>query len=179
MSQPNQPLTDRNLILGVDPGALGAMALYCLDTKKLIEVRGFANRIITKKNGSKSRRINLEEVALFLDMNRDLIRAALIEEVGSRPGEGSVSSFSFGFNTGVIHGLVASHLIPITTVLPTIWKMNMGLTSNKKVSLDKAKALFPEHINQFLKIKDEGKAEAALLAKYGERIFGIKKEHRI
>jgi crossover junction endodeoxyribonuclease RuvC len=171
----DKKINERPLVLGVDPGYSGAFALYNLDSGALIEVMDMPTKSYTQASGKQKKHINLTEVAFFLDINRDLIRGAIIEEVGAAPDQGVVSMFNFGFSTGAVHGLIAANLIPIITVRPTVWKTNLGLSSNKTQSLERAKVEFPNLITKFLRKKDDGRAEAALLAKYGERIFGVKK----
>lgn len=168
-------IPDRSLILGVDPGYKGALALYDMHSQTLVSVTDMPVKMYTLSSGKRRHEIDKQELAWFLDLNRDLIRAAIIEEVGAMPGDGGVGLFNFGFSTGVVHGMIAANLIPITTVKPTVWKINMGLSNSKIISLQKAQALFPSHHTSFIRKKDDGRAEAALLAKYGERIFGNSK----
>jgi len=50
-----------------------------------------------------------------------------------------------------------------------VWKPALGLTSDKQVSLDLARHLFPAHAGLLRRKKDDGRAEAMLLAEYGCR----------
>lgn len=171
MNPPNTSISDRSLILGVDPGYRGALALYDFESKNLIEVMDMPIKSYMLTSGRTRKEVKKEELSFWLDMNRDLIKFAIIEEVGAAPGNGGVSLFNFGFSTGLLHGLIAANHIQIITVKPTVWKSNLGLTSNKMLSCQKAQVTFPSHKNLFLRSKDDGRAEAALLAKYGERII--------
>ena len=49
-------------------------------------------------------------------------------------------------------------------VIPRVWKGYFGLSSDKEQSRLKAIALFPDCANLFSRKKDEGRAEAALIA---------------
>lgn len=163
----------RSYVLGVDPGLGGAMALYCLRSKKLVSVHDMPIvQVQASRRGKIHNNLDLYDIALFLDANRDLISLAVIEEVGAAPGQGVSSMFKFGFVTGAITGLVAANLIPVHTVKPAVWKVLMGLSTDKKLSRAKAIENFPSHKNEFLRAKDDGRAEAALLAKFGERFYG-------
>lgn len=166
-------ITDRPFSLGVDPGQSGALALYNLETKQLVEVIDMPIKYTRTSGGKKQTIINGTELAFWLDMNKDLIRGAVIEDVHSMPRDGHVGAFKFGFNTGIVHGLINAQLIPIFTVTPSVWKMTLGLSHDKKLSNQKARVEFPNHLPSFLRAKDDGRAEAALLAKYGERIFAM------
>lgn len=173
------PLEERPLILGIDPGYKGALALYDVCAGALIEVMDMPINSYMGPDGRQKTEIKMMDLALFLDLNRDLIRGAIIEEVGAQPKDGKVSAFNFGKSTGILHGVIAANMIPIFSIRPAVWKTNMGLSADKNLSIQKAKVLFPNHTTLFLRKKDDGRAEAALLAKYGERIFGAKKEHLI
>lgn len=170
---------ERTMVLGVDPGYSGALALYDLETRKLIYIKDMPITTVTMASGKSQRRLDTTELAIWLDMHRHLVLGCVIEEVTAAPGQGVVSMFNFGFSTGVLHGEIAAQMIPIFSVRPTVWKANLGLTSNKDLSRQKAQLDFPEMHTEFLLKKHDGRAEAALLAKYGERIFGISKEKRL
>lgn len=171
----NRQLADRPLSLGVDPGYTGGLALYDLEQKQLIQVIQMPLIKTKKADGMAKRRINIPHLSIWLDLYRDMIRGAVIEEVGSRPAQGVVSVFNFGMGTGILHGLIGANMIPIYTVRPATWKANTGLTHNKSLSVERARHLFPTHMSQFTRLSDNGKAEAAILAKYGERFFGALK----
>lgn len=163
----------RTYVLGVDPGLGGAIALYCLREKRLVSVQDMPTvKVQTSRKSKVHNNLDLYDLALFLDANRDFIALAVIEEVGAAPGQGVSSMFKFGFVTGAITGLVAANLIPVHTVKPAVWKVLMGLSTDKKISRLKAIETFPSHKNEFLRAKDDGRAEAALLAKFGERFYG-------
>jgi crossover junction endodeoxyribonuclease RuvC len=52
-------------------------------------------------------------------------------------------------------------------VTPAKWKKHFGLNRDKGVSRSKATERFPEYANLFSRVKDDGRAEAALIALYG------------
>lgn len=98
--------------------------------------------------------------------------SALIERVGSMPMQGLGSAFNFGFTTGAIHGVLAANGFTIHTATPAQWKFGVGLNAvpgqdlkaRKAASRAKAIELFPEHAHLFARVKDDGRAEAALMA---------------
>jgi len=53
-------------------------------------------------------------------------------------------------------------------VTPSKWKAHFGLTRDKGVSRGMAMQRFPEYAEKFKRVKDDGRAEAALIALYGQ-----------
>lgn len=91
-----------------------------------------------------------------------------IENVGSMPGQGVSSTFKFGESLGFIHALALS-VRPrprIEWPTPAVWKRKMGLTSDKNASREEARRLMPSLIPELSRVKDDGVAEAALIAWY-------------
>jgi hypothetical protein len=75
--------------------------------------------------------------------------------------------FKFGFTAGALAGVVAASYIPMHLVKPAVWKGLMGLSHDKKLSLAKATALYPSASHYWRRAKDDGRAEAVLLAHFG------------
>lgn len=153
------------LILGVDPGIKGAIALY--DGGSSVVVRDMP---ITKAKG-RGNEINVGALADDMDLLFSVADHAFIENVQARPHDGRGSLFKFGYSAGLIRGLVVGSRIPVTMVTPAKWKLDMGLTSDKDYSRTRASELFPESASEFRLKKDNNKAEAALIAYYGRKII--------
>lgn len=96
---------------------------------------------------------------------------AVLEDVHSMPNDGHVGAFSFGKSFGTILGALGCYSVSIIFVQPFIWKMSYGLNSNKTLSLEKASSIYPNSKHLWRRKSDDGVAEAALIAKYGERFF--------
>ena len=64
-------------------------------------------------------------------------------------------------------GIVASKL-PIEYVTPRQWKKYFDLTRDKGESRRLAKLCFPNHAHYFKRVKDDGRAEAALIGLYAK-----------
>ena len=89
---------------------------------------------------------------------------AVVERVSAMPRQGVASSFTFGVGLGSILGTLQTLRLPIELVTPAQWKTALGLGKDKRVSLDKARLLFPSadlHL-----AKHDGRAEALLLAHF-------------
>lgn len=164
-----------SLILGVDPGFKGALALYSIPNQSCVEIRDLP--LLPKQKNA----INMFELSSFIGLYANEIEFACIERVGAMTyvdkfgqvrGQGAVSSFEFGRVTGVVQGMIGSYNIPTVLVHPSSWKSAMGLSSNKEDSLVKARKMFPLFKSYFLRKKDDGRAEAILLAVFGARYSG-------
>ncbi len=152
-------------ILGIDPGLKGAIALYA--PERQIVIHDMPTHEITINNKKKNR-IDIYELARLIDFHAANIEHAYVEEVTASPQMGVTSSFSFGMSAGIVHGIIAANLIPMTFVRPQLWKKHFGLTSDKDASRRKASSLFPLNVGQWSRAQDDGRAEALLIAVYGE-----------
>lgn len=155
--------------LGIDPGLSGAIALYTPDTGALI-VHDVPTYELAR-NGKKKREVDLHACARIIDdLARDAGTSILVEQVSSMPGQGVSSVFAFGKVYGILLGLAASTFVPLDTVTPAVWKKAMGVTSSKDGARAKASAILPQHSHLWARVKDDGRAEAALIAVYASKV---------
>lgn len=95
-----------------------------------------------------------------------------IEKVGAMPEQGVTSMFGFGCGWGIWRGILAAYRIPRTFVTPQAWKKVImeGISSkdDKNAARMRASQLFPRCAHLFERTCDDGRAEAALIAKYGQ-----------
>jgi crossover junction endodeoxyribonuclease RuvC len=153
-------------ILGIDPGLSGGWALID-DTAKLIDCGGFPTHTVNKKE-----RLDGEKLALMLWGHVQPCKA-YIEAVASRPRQ--QGQFQFGVNTGIVHGILYAQAIPFSLVSPASWKAQYGIKRQEdETKRDKknearalASSLYPAHADRFSRVKDDGVAEAVLIALYG------------
>jgi hypothetical protein len=59
--------------------------------------------------------------------------------------------------------------VPTNEVPPATWKKHFGLSTDKDASRAYASSVFPDQSNLWARKKDDGRAEAALIAYYGWR----------
>ena len=149
------------LAIGIDPGKSGALAvMYLDDDKSIIRIKV----------------VPFEEQAYrdALECCKDDKVACLVEKVGAMPGQGVVSMFNFGRNLGLIEGMLTALHLPYQLVPPQTWKKEFSLSSDKQLSIDVCKRLFP-NINLLAtprsRKENDGMAEALLLAEYARRKF--------
>lgn len=153
------------MICGIDPGLDGAIAFVAPD---LITVSDMPTLEITV-NGKKKRQIDLYALARLMDLHAADVKLAVIEDPHASPGAGVSSMFNFGFSCGVAQMSVASNFIRMHPVRPATWKKAMGLTADKDLSRKLASQMYPHFSHLWNLKKHDGRAEAVLLAKYGER----------
>lgn len=146
------------MICGIDPGATGGIA-WLTDHGHLLEVRDLP---VVKGEGLMP--------AVLASMLREPGRApvhAFVERVASRPGAGVAGMFNFGRDYGQILGVLAALDIAVTLVTPTRWKGNLRIPADKSAARARAAQLWPGLAGTFARVKDDGRAEAALIGLYG------------
>jgi len=150
-----------SFIIGIDPGAAGAVAI--LEDGKLVQVFDMPVVQITV-GGKAKRRVAPELLASELRLYNLADTVAVVEQVGAMPGQGVTSMFAFGQAYGLVLGVLAGLWIPTTTVTPSTWKKALKLNTGKDGARAKAAQLWPVQAGEFKRAKDDGRAEAALLA---------------
>ena len=123
-------------IIGVDPGASGAIAIL-EDTGKLVHVFDMPSVEIIS-GGKAKRRVSPEMLAAELRLYADQGAVAYVEQVGAMPGQGVSSMFAFGQAFGIVLGVMAGLAIPTQTVTPAKWKKDMKLNQGKDAARAKA-----------------------------------------
>ena len=88
-----------------------------------------------------------------------------LEKVHSMPKQGVASTFKFGMAFGGALALARRFKTTMYMVTPQVWKKALKIDSDKKVSLNLARQLFP--LAPLSRVKDGGRAEALLIAHYG------------
>lgn len=145
-------------VVGIDPGLDGAIGLINDGIVLTWDTPTF--EVIKAKK--KRRQVNATLLA-------DIIRSAapdhiILEQVNAMPGQGVASMFNFGRAFGTVEGVVGGLQIPLTMVTPQTWKRDLKLSSDKGESRRRASLLYPQYAEQFARVKDDGRAEAVLLA---------------
>jgi len=151
------------IYIGIDPGFSGAIAFYA-PKENIVSVYDMP----VYQNAKGKTEINLYELHDILAPETDEPHMAIIEQVAAMRGQGVTSMFRFGQSYGATQMAVASHKIPMQFVTPAKWKSYLGLSRDKGVSRSLASQRFPKQADLFKRVKDDGRAEAALLALYGK-----------
>jgi crossover junction endodeoxyribonuclease RuvC len=149
-------------IIGIDVGAVGALAILTAEGS-LDEIADMP--VLT--DGPKGRRsVNAPLLASIIFKSH--ADHAFVEFVGARPGEGAVGAFAFGRSRGVVEGVLGAAGIPVTFIAPASWKRAVGLSlASKDAARAEAIRRWPAHASLFARVKDDGRAEACLIAVAG------------
>lgn len=151
------------VFIGIDPGFTGAV---CFLWPKENHIEVFDMPVI--KNAKGKTILNLHALHEIMQPDGDEPHLAMIEQVAAMRGQGVSSMFRFGEAYGATQMAVAAHKIPTEYVTPAKWKAHFGLSRDKGVSRSIASQRFPNHAHMFERVKDDGRAEATLLALYAK-----------
>jgi len=91
----------------------------------------------------------------------------VFERVHAMPNQGVSSTFKFGMAFGAALNLAQRFKSRWVMVTPQVWKKALKIDSDKKVSLELARELFP--LAPLSRVKDGGRAESLLIAEYFRR----------
>lgn len=159
------------IVLGVDPGATGALAfvdgsvILCM-----IDHSTWANHHQPYK----------ELRAVLWSQHHPAI--VVIEQQHARATygadgkrkQGIASTWKYAAHYGILLGCLTAYDVPIHEVDPGVWKGAMHLPGgrDKTKSLELARLMWPHEAHEFFRYKkNDGRAEAALIAEYGKRFL--------
>lgn len=176
--------------IGIDPGVHGAIAFYRpdmdpdlgvnLEIHDMPTLRVPLSRKKSKKQGRKKKdgsrgKVNDKTLyrhiidlyalaALIKDRAPEVVLAA-VEHPMSRPDDGAVGAHKFGFCCGAAQMAVAAYGVKMQLYPPATWHKIVNLRGGDG---DHARRLATEHFSDaavlFARKKDDGRADAALLA---------------
>jgi hypothetical protein len=158
-------VSQRSLIIGIDIGSRGGIALLG-PVGQLVDVFDMP----CLNDGPAGRRaVNPPLLAEIVAKSH--ASKAYVERVGARPGEGAVGAFAFGRSRGVVEGVLAALSVPATHMTPAAWKRAVGIPAGRDGAKDAARSeairRWPDKAALFARVKDDGRAEAALIAVAG------------
>ena len=157
------------LVIGIDPGAGGAIALLD-EAGQLLSVEDMP--ALPEANG----RIATNAPILARILSRAHARIAFCEFVGARPTDAKVASFAFGRARGCIEGCAGALGLPIVFLTPPTWKRLADIppgAENKDLARTRAIARWPAHADLFRRKCDVDRAEACLIG-----LAGLTRERR-
>ena len=150
------------IIIGIDPGLTGGIAVLDSKSKELIRLWDMP---VIPEGGRK--KVSGRGLAKIIGgYSRQQVAMVYLEKVGARPGQGVVSMFNFGRSYGAVEAAIAVLGLPLTYVAPQSWKRAAGLLrTDKDASRGRVLDLYP-NADVHCK-KDTGRADAVLIARYG------------
>ncbi len=92
-------------------------------------------------------------------------------------GQGPHRAFNFGRGVGAIEAVLQICGLRVHYVSPVVWRAKLGVRAapgdktSKDASRRAATAMFPNNAADWALMKDDGRAEAALLAAYGAKFL--------
>lgn len=148
------------LFAGIDPGVSGAVGLVREDG-----TFAAVHDMPTLPTTTGRRQVDFASLAAILREHGPAF--VLVERVGPRPGEGAVGAFAFGHTFGGILGTLAALAVSHDVIQPASWKRRAGIPpgADKRASIATASRLLPGAASHLTRIKDDGRAEALLLAR--------------
>ena len=176
------------LVIGIDTGVSGGMALYseglileCYDVPYIwekLKTKSKAKKLPDGKviPGKFKRRKKIDYMRLTVILTHWQSMGAadiFIELIHSMPRDSPVAAFSFGTAFGAFNMAGATLGLKSHFITPQQWKKALGLINeDKEASLELAREMFG---TEFFKLKkDHNKAEAALISAYGFSVLSAK-----
>lgn len=167
------------LICGIDCGAQGAMA-FMLPDGTLV---GIEDMPVDKVQQGKFLRSRISPARLLAIFEGDMEVHAFIERPEGFPiitrnkasgiretrQPSAKNMLSFGEMFGITLCACVASGMAVTEIGPGAWKRAMAVPADKAEARRIATLKFPKFAAMFARVKDDGRAEAALLALYGQR----------
>lgn len=155
------------IVVGIDPGLTGAFAAvdsagtYTVEDMPTVPLPG---------NGLVRRRIDGLRLARAL---RNMVPAGhaclvVMEDVQAIGGSAVQTMGSMMRSVGTAEAAVEILRMDLKRAQPKAWKKFYGLGADKAASLEIARTLFPNIGHMLKRAKDHNRAEALLLAHYGQ-----------
>lgn len=145
-----------SLVLGVDPGQYGGLALIGRASGNLL----WAETMPVLKNAVPT--VDVGELGRLLRGCHEVF--AYVERAQAMPRQGVSSAFNYGCIFGSILTALADLGIGYELVSPAKWKREAGLSADKRGAVDLVRQLYPAFP---VKRSEDGIAEAILIARHG------------
>jgi crossover junction endodeoxyribonuclease RuvC len=140
-------------IIGIDPGKSGAFAVLDCDEMQ-VTTHDMPGTIDEKR-------------ALISDIGS--VKCAWLERPFFPRMIGIKNAVTIAQAYGELKACLFFAGVPVFEVDPSAWKKTMRLSTDKNASRALASQYFPDASDQWARAKDDGRAEATLIALYGWR----------
>ena len=145
-------------VVSVDPGCLGALALF--HGQSLVDIIDMP--VVTVRRGKTDKK-EIDAYRLTESLRGWGADVGVIEQVGGMTGQSASAAFNFGRAAGAPEYIMASLGMRLVRVPPITWKKRLAVKPGKDDSRLQAMRLWPAHASRFARKKDDGRAEAALV----------------
>jgi crossover junction endodeoxyribonuclease RuvC len=160
----------KKYFIGVDPGLSGGISIWNNDRFKVFPMPTVKNTIRNKVK----RDMDLSRLVDIFDNNIGFCTnvVAGLELVHAMPQQGVSSTFLFGRVSGIVEGCIAAFGYESYRITPQVWKKfypgmkGLDRKEQKDLARELASNMAPYIKDEFKRKKDDGKAEALLIANY-------------
>lgn len=156
------------IVIGIDIGVTGALA--AIDSRGSCQVRDLptveipGNRVVRRKIDARGLAALIRE---FVPPGE--VALALYEDVHAGMGPGAAARSSLDLNRGRVESVLELARLDVRAVSPQTWKRYFGLIGkDKSDAREIAARLYPQAAHEFKRAKDHNRADAVLLAIYGQ-----------
>lgn len=167
------------MILGVDPGAHGALVVYDPARNCVAEAHNIPI-VNLKRNGRSKATVDIAALVALVRELAPSVNHAFLELVGAMPKQGTSSVWAFSRCDAALETAVAAAGLAYDRVPPSVWKKAVGAPADKDGARARASQLMPQDAPRWTpkrgtitKEDAEGVAEAALIAYYGAQKQGL------
>lgn len=117
------------MILGIDPGATGALALYAPGILQIEDMPTFPMTV----GKTTRKRVDAPALADLIETYKLIgLELAVLEAVGGRPRQSASAAFVFGYSVGLVYMALINARVPVETVPPQTWKKLMKMPGKRK-----------------------------------------------
>ncbi|KFK32471.1 hypothetical protein AALP_AA6G246300 [Arabis alpina] len=177
----NESTAGSSWVLGIDPDLSGALALLKTDhlSGSCSEAQVFDTPHLPVLVGKRIRkRLDAKSIVqLIQSLDLPSGSRAYIEQSNPFPKDGKQGWYSGGFGYGLWIGTLVASGFSVVPVPASLWKRHFQLAGGSCAKDDSrrvASELFPSLSSQLKRKKDHGRAEALLIAAYGEALNPVK-----
>jgi hypothetical protein len=163
------------MILGIDPGLHGALALYDPATGRIVSAINLPTFQL-KRNGKLKMQLDIHTLVATMREWAPKITHAFLELVGPMPKQGVSSVWSFCRSACAPETALTALQVPFTLVTPQVWQKDVGAGREGDACRLRASQLMPHDTARWTpkrlvitKEDCDGIADAALIAFYGSR----------
>lgn len=162
------------IVIGIDPGLHGAISM--LDGERGDVLLVMDTPFVRVKDSWTVRKSSMDRVDKVLDGFKK--KTCIMERMYATGRDGREGILTLGTTYGAMFALFC-HRIDGTILLvrPKEWKKYFHLSSDKQLSIDLVKKLYPKAGRWIKRKMDHGRAESILIARYYLERYVWEKEH--
>lgn len=153
------------IVIAADPGLKGAICAL-KNGDQIVWLQDMPTRVLDNGKNMVCAHQLTETIKQIIADNPHEQFACIVEMVNARPGEGVVSSFTFGRGFGILEASIVARGLTLEFVRPAAWKKALGMTADKDDVRIKMMHKFPQVASMLKRKMDDGRAESIAIALY-------------